>query len=310
MLEEAQAVKHNTGRRAADIVRALRLSFLSASLLPFVLGSLFHKNPFHPFIFILGLTSALSTHLGANLINDYADSKSGVDWQDKRAYNFFGGSKLIQEKVFSEGFYLKLAILCFLFSIVCVVLLTLILRDLRVSGFYLLIALLGIAYSHKPLELSYRYLGEPVIFLLFGPALVMGGFFLQTGLFPDMKSFILSLPMGLLVMNILFANEIPDYPQDKKCGKANWVSLLGPRRSYLLYLLINACALLSIALNIKLGFLSKRSLISLLFILPALRAAFILKGCQEKSGMIESSKLAIAAHIFVSAVLIIDLILL
>jgi 1,4-dihydroxy-2-naphthoate octaprenyltransferase len=307
MLEEALAVKRS---RSSNIIRALRLSFLSASLLPFILGSLLQKSHFHPFIFLLGLISALSTHLGANLVNDYADSKSGVDWQDKRAYNFFGGSKLIQEKVFSEGFYLKLAALCFLFSITCIVILTVNFRDLRVIGLYFLIAFLGIAYSCKPLKLSYRYLGEPVIFLLFGPALVMGGFFLQTGLFPDMKSFIFSLPMGLLIMNILFANEIPDYHQDKKCGKANWVSLLGPRRSYLLYLLINVCALLSIALNIKLGFLSKRSVISFLFILPALRAAFILRGAQEKPGMIESSKLAIAAHIFVSAVLIIDLVLL
>ena len=78
-----------------NIIRALRLPFLSASILPFVFGSLVVRKQFNLPAFILGLMAAAFTHLSANLINDYADSKSGVDWQDKRFFGFFGGSKLI-----------------------------------------------------------------------------------------------------------------------------------------------------------------------------------------------------------------------
>ncbi|MEI6631181.1 MAG: prenyltransferase [bacterium] len=309
MSERPLAVGENILCRPFYLVRALRLPFVSASLLPFLLGSLINKNAFHFSAFFLGLASVVCTHLGANLLNDYADSRSGVDWQDGKFYGFFGGSKLIQQGVFTERFYLGLGVLFFALSVACVIALSFLLRDLRAAGFYSVIIFLGITYSHKPLQLSYHYLGELVIFLLFGPALVMGGYFLQTGIFPHIKSLLVSLPMGLLVFGILFANEVPDYPQDKKCAKFNLVSLLGPERAYLFYLLINVAAFFSIALNINRGYFSRWAYLSFLFIPLVLRAGFVLKGSQEKIRLVESSKIAIATHIFVSIVLIVDLLL-
>mgnify|MGYP001163231979 CR=1 FL=1 len=78
-----------------DLVRALRVPFLSASVLPFVFGAAIERHGFHPWGFLLGLGACVSTHLSSNLINDYADSKSGADWQDRKFYQFFGGSQLI-----------------------------------------------------------------------------------------------------------------------------------------------------------------------------------------------------------------------
>jgi 1,4-dihydroxy-2-naphthoate octaprenyltransferase len=62
-----------------NIIRALRFPFLCASVLPFVFGSLIQKHNFNLSGFLLGLVAVMGTHLSANLINDYADSKSGVD---------------------------------------------------------------------------------------------------------------------------------------------------------------------------------------------------------------------------------------
>ena len=101
-----------------NIIRALRLPFAAVSVLPFVFGSLLDWPYFDIPRFILGLIAAVGTHLGANLINDYADSKSGADWQDKRFFGFFGGSKLIQENVFSQRFYLNLALAFFALALV------------------------------------------------------------------------------------------------------------------------------------------------------------------------------------------------
>ncbi|MCX5701432.1 MAG: 1,4-dihydroxy-2-naphthoate octaprenyltransferase, partial [Candidatus Omnitrophica bacterium] len=66
-----------------NIIRALRLPFLFASVLPFVFGSLIQKHNFNLSGFLWGLIAVIGAHLSANLINDYADSKSGVDWQDR-----------------------------------------------------------------------------------------------------------------------------------------------------------------------------------------------------------------------------------
>lgn len=69
------------------------------------------KDNFSLLPFILGLISVAGMHLGANLINDYADSLSGADWQDRQFWKFFGGSKFIQEGILSPQWYLVSAIL-------------------------------------------------------------------------------------------------------------------------------------------------------------------------------------------------------
>lgn len=293
-----------------NIIRALRLPFLSVSILPFVFGSFITASSYDITKFMLGLICAISTHLGANLINDYSDSKSGVDWQDKKFYGFFGGSKLIQEGVYKEAFYLSASITCFIISFIAVFMLTKLSRNSSIILFYLIIIFLGWSYSHKPLQLSYHKFGELVIFLLFGPVLVMGAYFIQTQIFPDLKSFILSLPFGFLTTAILFANEIPDYNEDRKFGKYNWVSFLGVDKSYILYMVLIGCAFLSIIIAMQLGYLGKVAYISFIFILPALKAAGILRKyfCDKKQ-LIGSSKLTILTHTFVSIILILDIVL-
>jgi len=293
-----------------NFVRALRLPFLSASILPFIFGSLVTRCNFNYVSFILGLLTVAATHLSANLINDYADSRSGVDWQDRNFYKFFGGSKLIQENVLAEKFYLKAALIFALISSLCVILLSLALQSLSVIWMYLAIIALSWSYSERPLQFSYHRWGEFFIFILFGPVLVMGGYFIQTGIFPDLRSFMLSLPFGFLTTAILFANEVPDFREDKNAGKLTWVSISGPQRAFLIYYLLIILAFLAIIVNILLGYLGIQSALSLAFIIPAHKAAIILKRYPtDKMRLVESSKLTIAVQSLVSLVLITGLIL-
>ena len=288
-----------------NIIRALRLPFITASILPFIFGSLINRHNFNLWGFILGLVAASATHLSANLINDYADSKSGADWQDKNFYKFFGGSKLIQEMVFSERFYLRLAIIFAVIATASVIFLSVALKHLWVVGFYLVIIILSWSYSRKPLQFSYHRWGEFFIFILFGPVLVMGGYFIQTKIFPDIRIFLLSLPFGFLTTAILFANEVPDFSDDKKWGKFTWVSITGSQRAFLLYYLLMGLALSTILLNVILGYLSAWALLSLLFIFPAHKAAVVLRRYPyDKIRLVESSKLTITVQFLVSLVLI------
>jgi 1,4-dihydroxy-2-naphthoate octaprenyltransferase len=292
------------------IIRALRLPFCSASILPFLFGSLIYRKNFNLTGFILGLIAAISTHLSANLINDYADSRSGADWQDKKFYKFFGGSKLIQEKIFTERFYLKLAIFFGVISFACITILAVILKSPFVVGLYLVIIFLGWSYSAKPFQFSYQRLGEIIIFVLFGLALVMGGYFIQRGIFPDLKSFILSLPFGFLTTAILFVNEVPDYPEDEMAGKFTWVSFSKPKRAFIIYYFLVFAAFVSIVMSVKLGYLHKSSYISFISILLVFRAINILeKEYGDKARLIEPSKLTIMLQAFVGVILIISLIL-
>ena len=293
-----------------NIVRALRLPFLSATILPFIFGVLIARGHFRLLPFLAGLIAAMATHLSANLINDYADSRSGADNIDLKYYQFFGGSKLIQEKVFSQKFYLKLAIVFASIAGLAVLWLAITLHSFLPLMLYAAIIFLSWQYSAKPLCFSYRRCGEIFLFLLFGPCLVMGGYFTQTGIFPDLKSFLLSLPFGFLTTAVLFANEVPDLTQDLKARKFTWASLTGEKNAFMLYLGLMFLAFFSILLNIKLNYLSLAAVFSLIIALLAVKAAQVMKNYpSDKMKLVESSKLTIAVQTLVSLVLIISLVL-
>jgi len=288
-----------------NFARALRLPFITASTLPFIFGSLINRGNFNLLNFFLGLCCVAATHLSANLINDYADSQSGADWQDRNFYKFFGGSKLIQEKVFSEKFYLKTAIFFAIFAAFCAILLSIFLKSAFVVSLFAAIILLSWLYSKKPLQFSYHRLGEMIIFALFGPITVMGGYFIQSGIFPDLKSFLLSLPFAFLTAAILFANEVPDLQEDKSVGKFTWVSIFGEEKAFILYAFIIFFAFFFIFLNLAFGYLKPIVFLSLIFVFPALKACGILKKYpRDKLRLIESSKLTIALQTLVGIVLI------
>lgn len=291
-------------------IRALRLPFAAASLLPFVFGSLIDRARFNFPGFIFGLTAALCTHLSANLMNDYADSRSGADWQDKRFFGFFGGSKLIQEGIFTESFYLQISVIFACLALASIAALAFILKNISVFGYYLIIIFLGWSYSEKPFQFSYCRLGEIIIFLLFGPALVMGGYFIQTGIFPDLRSFVLSLPFGFFTTAILYSNEIPDFLEDQKAGKATWVSFFGQERAFVLYYILILCAFSSIVLGFLLGYFRIFSIFAFFLVFPAMKAANILQRfATEKTRLLESSKLTVNIQVSVGIILVLGMLI-
>ena len=291
----------------AILIRALRLPFITVSVIPFCFGSFALPGHFNRLNFTLGLIAVTMTHLASNLLNDYADSRSGADWYDRNFYGYFGGSKLIQNNILSEGFYLKSALALIIVAFAAVLTLAFSLRNISVVALYLIILLLGISYSEKPFMLSYNGFGEAVVFVLFGPAVVMGGYFIQADVFPDMRSLFISLPFGFLTAAVLFANEVPDFPEDIKARKLTLVSLVGPERSYILYYGLIVLAFFSISIGVVFGYLSAYAFTAFLFIFIAMKSTKILKEYpHDKIRLIGSSKLTVLLHFLVSLTLVLS----
>ena len=95
-------------------------------------------------------------------------------------------------------------------------------------------ALGGYFYTGKPLMLKYRGLGAPLVFLLFGPLMVIGSYYVQTQHI-SIEAFYISIPVGLLTTAILHANDIRDIPHDKKAGIKTLSTLVGMNNSKKLY---------------------------------------------------------------------------
>ena len=81
-------------------LKAFRLPFLTATIIPVALGSVIawnHGGGFNWFLFFLTTLGISFLHIGTNLANDYFDHKSGNDDINKTPTPFSGGSRVIQE---------------------------------------------------------------------------------------------------------------------------------------------------------------------------------------------------------------------
>jgi 1,4-dihydroxy-2-naphthoate octaprenyltransferase len=280
--------------------RALRLPFTAASVLPFLAGLHVADGCLCSVAGILALLAVAAAHLSCNLINDYADSRSGVDWKDTTYFDgIFGGSKLIQSGILPERRYAQLAIGFGVFCLVCGIaagfLIDSVLFPLGCGG----ALLLGWAYSMPPAKLAYRRWGEPVIFLLFGPAPVFAGWLVASGTLPGPAAILVAMPFGLLTTAILVANEVPDHPQDSAAGKDNWVGWVGVRHAHRLYSIFMVSATVFILFGWLAGVLSGIAVTAIAVILPmTFRAALIMMhSTHRKERLIVASKITILAQL-------------
>lgn len=92
-------------------------------------------------------------------------------------------------------------------------------------GCVLLAAFLGWFYSAPPIRFCYWGAGEAVVGIIFGPLLMIGMSLACTGrIVPQIA--LLSIPVGLLVMNILYTHSVIDETGDKASGKTTLAGLM------------------------------------------------------------------------------------
>ncbi|MBL8490283.1 MAG: prenyltransferase [Rhodocyclaceae bacterium] len=220
---------------------ATRPAFLSVTFVGCILGLACAAGSgltLHPASATLTLFFALVAHAGANVLNDYYDSRSGCDAANtERVFPFTGGSRFIQNGVISE----RAAGLFGYAMLAAVVPAGLWLAWHSASGL-ILIGLLGLvvgwAYSAPPLKLQGRGFGEYAItaaWLL----IVVGTDFVQRSAF-SFAPVAAGLGYALLVANVLYINQFPDIRADALAGKRTLVVRLGAARARWGYGLIAA----------------------------------------------------------------------
>lgn len=128
-------------------------------------------------------------------------------------------------------------------------------------------AFLGIFYSAPPFKLAYRGLGEPVIGVIFGPLLMMGVFYSATG-FVNWAIIATSIPVGLLVLNILYTHSFIEKEGDAASNKMTLARLLGSYKANLpMVYIVNFLPYLLVILSVVLGYLHP-SYLAVLVVLP------------------------------------------
>ena len=217
--------------------------------------------------YLIALFGSILLHAATNLINDYYDVKSGVDTQEVATAQY-RPHPLVEGKLNAEHVRNAAFVLYGVSAIIGLFLAAT--RGWELFWIGLIGVFASLTYTAPPLKYKYSALGEISVFLMWGPLMVVGSYFVQRQAF-SMNAFWVSLPFGVLVALVLLANNIRDITHDRNKGILTLAIVLGRRKGLLLYDSLIVLAYLGIILMSFFGPLYLWSLIVLLSLPLALR---------------------------------------
>lgn len=174
------------------------------------------RGDFHLGLYMATLIGMILAHGATNLINDYYDVRSGVDQPDAptaryRPHPLVEGT-LTPRQVMIEALTLYAAA-----AFIGVYLAML--RGWPIVALALVGGLASFTYTASPIEYKHRGLGELSVFLMWGPLMTLGAYYVQTGSWSGIGAVLwASLPIGLWVALVLLANNLKDIDYDRRMG--------------------------------------------------------------------------------------------
>ncbi len=211
-------------------------------------------------LYLFTLLAAILLHAATNLINDYYDVKSGVDTL-KVSTAQYRPHPLVEGELNAEQVRWAAYVLYGLSLAIGIYLA--VTRGWLLLWIGLIGAFSSFFYTAPPLKYKYSALGEISVFLMWGPLMVAGSYFVQRQAF-SMNAVWISLPFGILVALVLLANNIRDIIHDRDKGIVTLATVLGPYKGLQLYATLVVLAYLGIVLMSFVGPLYLWSLIVLL----------------------------------------------
>jgi 1,4-dihydroxy-2-naphthoate octaprenyltransferase len=211
-------------------------------------------------LYLLTLIGTICMHGAANLINDYYDVASGIDSKEVSTAQY-RPHPLVEGTLTPRFVKVEAYVLFFCAALIGIYLAVTrgwIVLAIGIVGF-----LAGLFYTAPPLKYKYNAWGEVSVFLMWGPLMVEGAYFVQRQTL-SMDAFLISLPFGVLVALVLLANNLRDRVNDESRGITTIPILLGRRNGMRLYAALIILAYVAVAIMSFFGPLTLWSLIVLL----------------------------------------------
>jgi 1,4-dihydroxy-2-naphthoate octaprenyltransferase len=214
-------------------------------------------------------------HAAANVINDYYDTLYKIDQPDSPTAKY--RPQPILSGMLTPRQLLWEAVILFALTFT-IGLTTAFIRSYHVLWIGIIGLLTSIYYTAGPVKFKYRALGEFAVFMMWGPLMVEGAYAVQRQAL-SVKALYISIPFGLLVALVLFANNMRDIDYDSRHNVKTLSIVLGSHRSYILF-----AGLITIAYAYVLGMivLGIMSLWGFLIFLSLPKALSLLKTFKEK----------------------------
>lgn len=277
------APSNNAPSKGAIYFQAVRAFSFPASMVPCLLGAMLAMLSgasvtwwLMPFIAL----SLILLHAASNVTTDYDDYNHGVDREET-----LGGSRVLVQKLLQPKQMLTFGLILFAFAVV-VGIPIIMERGITILILGLAGILGGYFYTAKPFSFKYHALGDILIFLMYGPAIVAGTYYALTGTFSWMTVYV-AIPPGLLITGILHANNLRDIIHDRKANIKTLATVFGEGFAKGEYIFLIAGAYLTVVLLVVFNILPIWSLLVFLSAPIAMKNLNQIKGVKiEDTGKI------------------------
>lgn len=188
--------------------------------------------------FVLSVLAIYLVEIAKNALNEVVDYLSGDD-PSVAAENitpFSGGKKTITGGLLTVAQSAVISVCCYAFCALIGFAIVL-LHDRSVLWIGAAGVGLSVLYSLPPIKLCYRGLGEITVGFTFGPLLMAGICVVMTGAL-NLPAMVCSVSLGLLIANVLWINQYPDYEADKSANKKNGVVRMGKENAWKVFALL------------------------------------------------------------------------
>jgi 1,4-dihydroxy-2-naphthoate octaprenyltransferase len=185
---------------------------------------------------LAALLGAVAIQVGTNYNNDALDFLHGADTVQRRGPTRVTAAGLLSARQVLIGSYV-----CFGIAAAAGVYL-IALRGWPVLVAGVLSIACAVAYTANPFRLGYRGLGDLFVFIFFGVIAVVGSDYAQTGAVRA-QAVLAAIPVGLLAVAILVANNLRDIDTDRAAGKRTLAVRLGAQATRVQYALCMGASL-------------------------------------------------------------------
>ncbi|MBI4233921.1 MAG: prenyltransferase [Chloroflexi bacterium] len=254
------------------------LLLVPASVLTGAAAAFYDQGRLHLPHLALAFIGASLAHISVDVLNDYFDFKSGIDLRTRRT-PFSGGSGILPAgQLHPRSVYL--------FGLGCLLLLIPIgLYFLARYGWGILpLGLAGMLLVYLYTTHITRVAGLCLLApgVAFGPLMVLGTYFSQTGSY-SWTAASASLVPGFLVSNLLLLNEFPDVEADRGVRR-HLPIVVGRERSALIYAAMLVATYACLVVFIAVGALPMTALLGLATLPLALR---VIRGVLRNPNQVE-----------------------
>ena len=245
---------------------ASRPKTLPAAAAPVFVGTAvaYTSNEHNFLAALIALICSLLIQIGTNFVNDLYDFLKGTDDENRVGPTRALAAGWITPTEMKRAIAITFGT-TFLFGLFLVY---------HAGWIILLVGIIsiisGYAYTAGPYPLAYNGLGDIFVFLFFGVVATVGTYYVQALHF-SWFALLTSVPVGLLITNILVVNNYRDADEDKKKDKKTLAVTFGKRFALAQYYLsILLAFIVPIYIYIQLG-------TSMFIVLPLISLPFAIK---------------------------------